>query len=378
MRYFVIALTVVVAVSVLADYENLSPEELEAELKDSIMNKDTEKREEIITIIEEKYPTDPDLVELILPSYLYGGEVEKYHSAIDRMISEYPEEYKWLLYKAFAIYNVNDPSTYEKTENLLKKAEELSPDNPELLYKHGFFKYELGELESAKKLLEKCLKLDEEKNVLNDEITSTILYNLGSIYALEDDPETSFDYLTRAFALSPSFIQKSLLDPNLKTLKEYQPFLEFMGEYEDASLEGKIAPEFKLKGLDGNQYRLTDYRDRVVLLNFWATWSKPCINEIPDISALYNDYKDNGLVVIGISLDSKSSLDDEELKAKCEELGIDYTILRSDEATIENYIDPSGGLIPQTYIIDRDGIITDAIAGERDSETFEEMIEPYL
>lgn len=71
---------------------------------------------------------------------------------------------------------------------------------------------------------------------------------------------------------------------------------------EEVPKEGNKAPDFSLRGIDGNIYRLSDYFNNVVILNFWGTFCPPCRNEMPAIEAQYNKWKDKGLVVLGINL----------------------------------------------------------------------------
>ena len=77
----------------------------------------------------------------------------------------------------------------------------------------------------------------------------------------------------------------------------------------DSKLEmiGKPAPDFSSTDINGNPISLKDYRRKVVLLDFWATWCGPCIGEMPNVKKIYDTYKDMGFVVIGISLDNNAS-----------------------------------------------------------------------
>ena len=71
------------------------------------------------------------------------------------------------------------------------------------------------------------------------------------------------------------------------------------------SARKKANLNFTVKDIDGKDVRLGQYKGKVVLVNFWATWCKPCRVEIPTLSALYRDYKDQGFVVLGVSVDSE-------------------------------------------------------------------------
>ncbi|MBI2529273.1 MAG: TlpA family protein disulfide reductase [Candidatus Rokubacteria bacterium] len=67
--------------------------------------------------------------------------------------------------------------------------------------------------------------------------------------------------------------------------------------------EGQRGPAFSLATLDGHRAALADYRDALVILNFWATWCVPCTDEMPTLEALWKDYRARGLVVLGVSVD---------------------------------------------------------------------------
>ena len=113
----------------------------------------------------------------------------------------------------------------------------------------------------------------------------------------------------------------------------------------------KPAPDIKLKGLDGQKYTLSDYQGKIVVINFWAVWCPPCKIEIPELIELYNTYKDQGLMVFGIAIDSGK---DEKIREKAEELKINYPVINGDEYAIRKAV---GGIraVPTTFMISPEG-----------------------
>lgn len=113
----------------------------------------------------------------------------------------------------------------------------------------------------------------------------------------------------------------------------------------------RIAPDFTLPSITGAGVRLTDFRGKVVLLNFWATWCAPCRIEMPWLVEVADLHKADGLVVIGVSMDSGRG---DVLKFTAER-GVTYPILIGNSDVADAY----GGVrfLPQTFFIGRDGRI---------------------
>lgn len=117
------------------------------------------------------------------------------------------------------------------------------------------------------------------------------------------------------------------------------------------------APEFALKDADGHTVSLSDYRGKVVLLDFWATWCTGCKEEIPGFSELQTKYRAQGLEVVGLAMD------DDGWKAITPFLAgtkVSYTMLAGDMRTFQSY-----GLegLPDTFLIDEQGRIAAAYVG---------------
>lgn len=141
----------------------------------------------------------------------------------------------------------------------------------------------------------------------------------------------------------------------------------------NASGKSQAAPDWELKDLEGKSIKLSDVKGKVVLLNFWATWCPPCRKEIPALIALQSKYRDQGLVVIGISLDEGGA---STVKPFATRMKINYPVVIGDEKTAAAY----GGIqaIPTTFYIDREGNVAGQHQGDADQATFDATIKPLL
>jgi cytochrome c biogenesis protein CcmG/thiol:disulfide interchange protein DsbE len=114
---------------------------------------------------------------------------------------------------------------------------------------------------------------------------------------------------------------------------------------------GQTPPAFTLKDIAGNDVSLSDFAGKVVVLDLWATWCPPCRQEIPVLVGLYEEFKDRGLVVVGVGLDEGGA---DALKPFAEANRMTYPVLVGDKALGKAYNVTS---IPSTFIIGRDGKI---------------------
>jgi cytochrome c biogenesis protein CcmG/thiol:disulfide interchange protein DsbE len=116
--------------------------------------------------------------------------------------------------------------------------------------------------------------------------------------------------------------------------------------------ENTAAPDFALTDLSGKPLRLADFKGRLLLLNFWATWCPPCRAEIPDFISSYKEYRDQGLAIVGVSVDQLAPA---QLKKWVAEAGINYPVAPATEQVLSAY--RPGDYIPATILVDRAGRI---------------------
>lgn len=135
----------------------------------------------------------------------------------------------------------------------------------------------------------------------------------------------------------------------------------------------KKAPDLALKDQRGRIVRLSGYRGKVVLLNFWATWCPPCRAEMPDLVRWQREYRDRGLQVIGVTYPPTSRV---KVRQFVREVRGNYPILYGTKKTKTLF--DEGDTLPITVVIDREGNIREVIEGILLVEEFEERIRPLL
>jgi thiol-disulfide isomerase/thioredoxin len=126
---------------------------------------------------------------------------------------------------------------------------------------------------------------------------------------------------------------------------------------------GPTAPDFSLKDLSGQTVTLEQYRGKVVLLDFWATWCPPCRMTIPMLIKLQDKYRDDGLVILGISIDDPQQITDKDLRYFIKMTKINYPILRYNQKVMKDYFEGERVSVPTMFVVDRNGKIRDMIVG---------------
>jgi len=140
-----------------------------------------------------------------------------------------------------------------------------------------------------------------------------------------------------------------------------------------AQEERKPAPDFALKDSTGQTVKLSEYRGKVVLLNFWATWCAPCRIEIPWFKEFETTYKDRGFAVLGVAMDEEGW---EVVKPYVDDMQVNYRVLMGTEMVGEQY--GGVGALPTTFLIDREGKIASTHVGLVSKSDYEQEINDLL
>lgn len=133
---------------------------------------------------------------------------------------------------------------------------------------------------------------------------------------------------------------------------------------------GMKAPDFSLKDVNGNVVTLSNYRGKVVLIDFWATWCPPCRMELPHFKKIHQKYADKNFVILGIAID-----DDAKVKKFVQKEKIPFTIAHGDRETAKAY---NVRAFPTTFLLDTEGNVKYNWVGYKDQAVFEKAIDKLL
>jgi cytochrome c biogenesis protein CcmG, thiol:disulfide interchange protein DsbE len=149
-------------------------------------------------------------------------------------------------------------------------------------------------------------------------------------------------------------------------------FLHHAGSSTAPSVRKDIAPDFSLPDLAGQKLKLSSYRGKIVLLDFWATWCDPCRREIPHFTELQSKYGSHGFQIIGVSMDDGP----DPVRDFYQQFKMNYPVVMGTARTGELY----GGVLglPLAFLIDRDGRITAKHIGDIDISVLEKEIVTLL
>lgn len=125
---------------------------------------------------------------------------------------------------------------------------------------------------------------------------------------------------------------------------------------------GDRAPTFRVDDLSGGEISLRTFRGKVVIVDFWASWCEPCKEELPFLNRLYRDKREDGLVVIGVSVDRRLR----NVRAFLRDVSVAFPVIHDDEQEIaDRYSPPS---MPTSFIIDRQGVVRYVHRGFREGD----------
>lgn len=132
--------------------------------------------------------------------------------------------------------------------------------------------------------------------------------------------------------------------------------------------------EFVLPNLSGEKVRLSDFRGKVVLINFWADWCAPCLKEIPELMTLRKKYNSSDLVILGIV--SPAGKNEKKVLRISKNLDINYPVLWGDNEVIRLFGDFN--LLPTSFVVTPEGKLGKKITGAKSVDFFEKSILKYL
>jgi len=133
------------------------------------------------------------------------------------------------------------------------------------------------------------------------------------------------------------------------------------------------APNLSLKDINGKSIRLSDFKGKVVLLNFWATWCVPCRAEIPDLVKMQRRYRARGLRIVGITYPPEQI---SEVRSFIRELKMNYPVIIGSKETKQTFT--ASETLPLTVVIDREGNIREIIEGIMYADEFADKVKPLL
>jgi len=197
-------------------------------------------------------------------------------------------------------------------------------------------------------------------------ISTAIIFSLfaSAGWGEEIVPKEQIETPAKTAVTAKKDIKDSKKKKSAKTAKSTKPA-------KTAEIIWGNSPDFSSRMLNGAAFTLSSLKGKVILLNFWATWCTYCRKEIPDLIQLTQEYKNNGLEIVGIALEKNP----DGIKEFVDEKGINYAIVVGDNELAERY-NIRG--IPATFIIDRNGNLVQKYSGMVKKEILETEIKKLI
>ncbi len=132
------------------------------------------------------------------------------------------------------------------------------------------------------------------------------------------------------------------------------------------------APDFTLQTLDGESVSLSDYRGKLVMINFWASWCPPCNSEMPDLQRYYEQHQDDDFIILGVNYQDTP----DKVQAFVEKYGVTFPILLDSDGRVANLFGVQG--LPTSFFVDKEGNVLGYQPGPVTKEMLEDGITPLL
>lgn len=129
----------------------------------------------------------------------------------------------------------------------------------------------------------------------------------------------------------------------------------------------KVPADFEVRTVDGRTIKLSDYRGKVLVMDFWATWCPPCRLETPQLARLARENRHRGLEVIGLHIDDRGQSSPEDIRKFIDHFGITYTVGLATDDMFTSYLGTEDDTIPQTLVFGRDGRLIKHLSGYSES-----------
>jgi len=284
---------------------------------------------------------------------------------IRREIEDYPDHFTaQVVYWRFRFFDTTSP------EMLGNLAEEANRHFTDLHKQFGYtvLNHQAISLNDVNRVIMLSLREQHDEPAvteLRESVNTKILEIIGSI------PEEN---RSQRLASVESQAKYMLLTPEERRELERENTERIMAMM--AEFVGEPAPDFSFETVTGEKYRLSDFRGRYVLLDFWGSWCGPCVQEIPKLVEVYDMFSDKGFVMIGISNDAAASnWDSQKLIDYAEEKGMQWLqVLDDPETTIHKLYNIK--FWPNMFLIDMDGVVLqrDGLRGEYLKNTLAELL----